>query len=74
MGNATTTSENSMGSSISNALSSFIPSANQVNTPATSSGGGRKGKRRRKSRKGSRKAKRKSTRRRKQKVMGFDIF
>jgi hypothetical protein len=73
MGNSTTTSGNSMGSTISNALNSFLPTANQVNTPAASSGGGRKGKRRRKSRKGSRKAGRKS-RRRKQKVMGFDIF
>lgn len=64
----------SMGNSISNALNSFLPTAKQVNTPAASTGGGKKGKRRRKSRKGSRKAKRKSTRRRKQKVMGFDIF
>jgi ribosomal protein L19E len=59
-------------------ISAFMQTPDQVNT--TTTGGGRKRKRKgsrkgsRKSRKGSKKGSRKTRRRRKQKMMGFNIF
>jgi hypothetical protein len=79
-GNNTTTPGNAMSNAWASAaskLNSFMPNANQVNGtggPTGVSGGRRKKRSKKGTKKGSKKAGKKSRRRRKQKVLGFDIF